>query len=116
MTRAISLGGLADLEVEPEPTWQPRPRGQSARSWRVRGLPARTRHYYKMARLLGLDWPFGRALYVVNRGQNMGLRGHGLDILSSAKTETAKRWQFHWLAGGHVKSLKRYRTNTSTFA
>jgi hypothetical protein len=65
---------------------------------------------YNMAVDAGLENPFGRAVYALNRSHNASVR-NPLKLMTNAKPGTAQRWREHWESGGGAKSLHHKRKN-----
>jgi len=82
----------------------------------MRPYPKGFYEFYALAKVRGLSYPTGRALYACNRMRNgwpldrdtwagMGRRPD-FDFLRRIRISTAKRWLIHWRSGGHIQALR----------
>jgi hypothetical protein len=82
----------------------------------MRPYPKGFYEFYALAKVRGLSYPTGRALYACNRMRNgwpldrdtwagMGRRPD-FDFLRRVRESTAKRWLIHWRSGGHIQALR----------
>lgn len=73
-------------------------------------MPAGYSEAYELARVLGLSYAKGRAIYACNRRQCVGSwygRNNLEDLLRATREETAIRWLNHWNAGGSIRSIHK---------
>jgi hypothetical protein len=62
----------------------------------------------EIAEKAGLDHAVGRACYAMNRSMNGGMKGREmLEVMTSARVETARRWAAHYRSGGSLKVISR---------